>query len=311
MSNKLKGTLLAGFGGSMWGVSGIFAQLLFSRYAVSSEWLVSTRLLTAGCLLLVYSRFIRKDNIFAAWCRWGDFLQLLLFSLVGMTGVQYFFFKAIEVSSASLATILQFTGPIFVYFYMLFSKEKHLNLRELILVMLTFFGVLLIVTNGNFTKLAVSPIGFIMGTSSAVAVAFYSLQPRTLLAKYGSPVVVGWGMVLAGAAFQIIHPFWQPGFTLTRESLFLLIGIILFGTAMAFLAYLSSLNYIEASLASIMTALEPLLAAILSVVIFGRVFGIYEILGISIVLLAVLVLSTIDQKQQAEMGAYKKDAENT
>lgn len=311
MNKKLRGILLAGFGGSMWGISGIFAQLLFNQYAASSEWLVSARLLIAGILVLGYSHFLKRDDIFSPWRVRGDFLQLLLFSLVGMAGVQYFFFKAIEVSSASLATILQFTGPIFVYFYMLFSKEKRLRLRELILVLLTFFGVLLIVTNGNFTKLAVSPISFLMGMGSAVAVAFYSLQPRSILSRYGSPTIVGWGMVLAGIAFQFIHPFWQPGFSLNGRSLILLTGIILFGTAFGFLAYLSSLHYIEASLASIMTALEPLLASVLSVVVSHQVFGFYEILGICIVLLAVLILSSIEQKGTEDPAAYQENSART
>lgn len=298
MNNKLKGVLLAGFGGSMWGISGILAQVLFSRYAATSEWLVSTRLLLAGGMVLVFSSFIRRDKIFAVFRNHGDLLRLLLFSWMGMAGVQYFFFKAIEVSSASLATILQFTGPIFVYIYMLLTKEKRLDLRELFLVVLTFFGVLLIVTNGNLLAVSVSPLGFVMGMCSAIAVAFYSLQPRRLLAQYGAFVIVGWGMVLAGAAFQFIHPFWQPDFPITGHTILLLTGIILFGTAFGFLAYMSSLNYIEASLASIMTALEPLLAAILSVTVFHQIFGIYEMIGIAIVLFAVLNLSSSDQKKQ-------------
>src|SRR5690606_17438110 len=109
------------------------------------EWLVSTRLLSAGILILIYSRMVKKDNIFAIIRNSKDLIQLVLFSIFGMVGVQYLFFKAIEVSSASVATILQFTAPLFVYFYMLLRGEKHLKVQELFLVFTTFFGVLLIV----------------------------------------------------------------------------------------------------------------------------------------------------------------------
>lgn len=44
MNSKVKGIFLAAFGGSMCGISGIFAQILFNQYAASSEWLVSVRL---------------------------------------------------------------------------------------------------------------------------------------------------------------------------------------------------------------------------------------------------------------------------
>ncbi|HJA89677.1 MAG TPA: DMT family transporter [Candidatus Jeotgalibaca merdavium] len=298
MNQKLKGILLSGLGGSLWGVSGIFAQLLFSDYQASSEWLVSTRLTMAGLLILTYSSILRKDPIFSIFKNKKHVLQLLLFSLVGMVGVQYLFFKAIEVSSASLATILQFTAPIFVYLYTLISREKKLYATEFALVLATFFGVLLIVTNGQFSKMSVSLIGFTVGIGSAVAVAFYSIQPRKILAVYGSPMIVGWGMLIGGLVFQFIQPFWQPSFSLTTHSVLLLTLIIVFGTAVAFIAYLASLSYIDPSLASIMTALEPLLAAVLSVVVFKQQFGVFELIGIAVVLVSVLLLSRYKPKNK-------------
>lgn len=298
MNQKLKGILLSGLGGSLWGVSGIFAQLLFSDYQASSEWLVSTRLTMAGLLILTYSSILRKDPIFSIFKNKKHVLQLLLFSLVGMVGVQYLFFKAIEVSSASLATILQFTAPIFVYLYTLISREKKLYATEFALVLATFFGVLLIVTNGQFSKMSVSLIGFTVGIWSAVAVAFYSIQPRKILAVYGSPMIVGWGMLIGGLVFQFIQPFWQPSFSLTTHSVLLLTLIIVFGTAVAFIAYLASLSYIDPSLASIMTSLEPLLAAVLSVVVFKQQFGVFELIGIAVVLVSVLLLSRYKPKNK-------------
>lgn len=305
MNTKLKGILLAAFGGSMWGMSGIVAQLLFNRYSASSEWLVSTRLLSAGILILIYSGMVKKDNIFAIIRSSKDLIQLLLFSIFGMVGVQYLFFKTIEVTSASVATILQFTAPLFVYFYMLLRKEKQLKVGELFLVFATFFGVLLIVTNGNFTQMSVSPLGFFLGIGSAIAVVFYTLQPRHLLTKYGPPMIVGWGMLIGGILFQFIHPFWQPGFKMTGQSYLLLGVIVVFGTAFSFISYLASLNYIEASLASIMTALEPLLAAVLSVFVFNQIFGLYEVIGIIIVLVSVLMLSNFGNHKKVKQEAVK------
>jgi len=295
MSDKAKGILLAAGGGTLWGISGILAQLLFADYAVSSEWLVSTRLLMAGILILFYSRAVKREAIFGIFRESGDVIRLLLFAVFGMVSCQYLFFKAIEVSIASLAAILQFTAPIFVYLYMLMKKEKRFNPAEGGLVLATFAGVLLIVTKGEFSRIAVSPLGLVLGIGSAIGVAFYTLQPRLILKKYGSSVVVGWGMFIGGVLFQFIHPFWAPGFAMTARSVLLTGAIVLFGTAVAFLAYLESVKYIEASLASVMTALEPLLAAILSVLVFGTASGFVEWLGIAIVLGSVLLLSNFSR----------------
>lgn len=292
----MKGILLAAFGGSMWGISGIFAQSLFIQYAVSSEWLVGTRLLFSGILILSYSRLVQKENIMLPFTKWETTRKLLVFSLFGMIGVQYLFYKGIELSNASTATILQFSAPIFVYAYTVIAGEKKATIKEIILVFLTFFGVLLIVTNGDIGQMSVSPLGLVIGIGSALAVAFYSIQPRSLLADFGSSVIVGWGMIFGGVLFQFIHPVWEPGFQVTLYSVFLLLLIIVFGTSLSFIAYFASLQYISPSLASIMTALEPLLAAVLSVVVFNQIFGIFEILGITIVLFAVLILATAKEE---------------
>lgn len=297
MNNRMKGILLAAFGGSMWGISGIFAQSLFIQYAVSSEWLVGTRLLFSGILILSYSRLVQKENIMLPFTKWETTRKLLVFSLFGMIGVQYLFYKGIELSNASTATILQFSAPIFVYAYTVIAGEKKATIKEIILVFLTFFGVLLIVTNGDIGQMSVSPLGLVIGIGSALAVAFYSIQPRSLLADFGSSVIVGWGMIFGGVLFQFIHPVWEPGFQVTLYSVFLLLLIIVFGTSLSFIAYFASLQYISPSLASIMTALEPLLAAVLSVVVFNQIFGIFEILGITIVLFAVLILATAKEEE--------------
>lgn len=298
MDNKIKGITLAGLGGSLWGVSGILAQLLFNEFSASSEWLVSTRLVFAGILILLYAAFIKHENIFEILKEKGDLFQLIAFAVLGMVGVQYLFFKTIETSSASLATILQFTAPIFVYLWLLITREKKFSLGEFSLVLLTFLGVFLIVTNGHFKSISVSSLGLLTGIGSAIAVAFYTLQPRKILAIYGSPIVVGWGMLLGGIVFQFISPFWKPGFTINMYAIGILLGIIIFGTAVAFLSYLSSVQYIDPSLASIMTALEPLLAAVLSIFIFSQTFGIFETIGIVIVLVAVLLLSNYDSREK-------------
>lgn len=302
MNKRFKGILLAAFGGSMWGISGIFAQSLFTHYTVSSEWLVGTRLLFSGILILGYSHFVNKENILLPFHKIETALKLVIFSLFGMIGVQYFFYKGIELANASTATILQFAAPIFVYAYTVFIGEKKATAREITLVILTFFGVLMIVTNGDLSRMSISPMGLIFGLGSALAVAFYSIQPRSLLAEFGPTVIVGWGMILGSLPFQFIAPITEPGFQLTLHSLGLLLLIIIFGTSLSFISYFASLSYITPSLASIMTALEPLLAAVLSVIVFKQIFGFFEILGIFIVMLAVLLLASAKEDERFEIA---------
>lgn len=150
-------------------------------------------------------------------------------------------------------------------------------------------------TRGQLNGLSISPLSLVTGLESAIAVAYYTLQPRRIQKRYGSSLVVAWGMLLAGLAFQVIQPLWQLDFTLDARAVLLLALIISFGTAFAFLSYLSSTADINPGLANLMTALEPLLASFLSVLVLGQSLNWAESLGIALVLISILIFSGLSE----------------
>ncbi|MDT2758979.1 DMT family transporter [Enterococcus xiangfangensis] len=292
---KIKGVIFACSAGALWAVSGIMCQILFKEYLVSPEWLASTRLLAAGGLLTgisLFQRSVPRKNFSSK-----DLLSLVLFSLIGMLGVQYTYFKAIQYSGAAIATILQFTGPIFIFIFLVLHKEKRINLRETALLIVTFISVFLIVTKGEVETLNISAAGFVVGIASAITLAFYTIQPRKLLVKYGETRIAGLGMLIAGLTFQLIHPIWRPDFQMDSYSLSLVSSIIIFGTALPFLFQLSSLRFIEASLAGVLTVTEPILATLLSVLLFNSQFTKIQLLGFVGVIISVILLTRLSDKK--------------
>ncbi|MDT2638586.1 DMT family transporter [Enterococcus dongliensis] len=296
---KLKGVALACSAGALWALSGIMCQFLFEKF-VSPEWLVSVRLLAAGLLLTSISFFQptsrKQQKVLSKKFSARDLVSLLLFSLIGMLGVQYTYFKAIQYSGAAIATILQFTGPIFIFVYLVLHKEKKLKLIEVALLLVTFIGVFLIVAKGGLQTLNISTTGFMMGIASAITLAFYTVQPREILVKYGEMRIAGLGMLLAGLVFQLIRPIWRPQFQLDVSSLGLVISIVVFGTALPFLFQLSSLRFIEASLAGVLTVTDPILATILSVWFFHSRFTSIQLLGFVVVIVSVILLTRLSDK---------------
>ncbi|OTN88549.1 hypothetical protein A5819_001030 [Enterococcus sp. 7E2_DIV0204] len=297
-NQRSKGILLAVTGAILWGINGTFVDLVFSTLKAPVEWVVGTRLLGAGIIILLYSILIKKEKIFSIFKSSKDMSILFLFALIGMSGCQYLFFLSIEKNGAGLATILQFTSPIFIYLYLVLKKEKKMFLQELFYIMLTFLGVFLVVTRGNLTKLDVNILGLLIGIGSAIGVTFYTLQPRRILKKYGSSVVVGWGMLIGGGVFQFVHPIWQPGFNIDKKVILYMGFIIVIGTAVSFCCYLGSLNYIEASLSNITAALEPLVANILTPLLLNQILPPIQIIGIGIVLLSVLLFANFSEKNR-------------
>ena len=151
----------------------------------------------------------------------------------------------------------------------------------------------MIVANGNIAQLTFTPASLLWGVSSAISLAFYSVQPRNLLKKYGSLLVVGWGMLLGSVPANLIQPFFRYTGELSLHSLLHILIVVILGTAVSYFIYLSSLKYISSSLASILTAFEPIFATVLSVPIFHTSLTAIATIGFVIVIGTILLLQKV------------------
>ena len=287
---KLRGMLLASLASSLWAISGISGEILFKKYNFSSDWLVSVRTLISGILLFVIVIFIEKKSVLKPLKNKKDFIGIILFGTAGMYLVQYTYFKTIELSNVSFSTILQFTAPFFIFIYESIKNKKIPAFSTLILLFMTILGVVFIATKGKISSLSVSPEALLLGLISAIMIAFYSIYPKKLLKKYGSIMVVGWGMIVGSVISNIVHPIWKIQGNVNTESIIQVTVVVILGTSVAYLIYIASLNYISSSLAGILTAFEPVLAAILSVIIFRLKFSFVELIGFILVFVSIFIL---------------------
>ena len=287
---KLRGMLLASLASSLWAISGISGEILFKKFNFSSDWLVSTRTLISGILLFLIVIFIEKKSVLKPLKNKRDCAGIILFGTAGMYLVQYTYFKTIELSNVSFATILQFTAPFFIFIYESIKNKKIPAVSTIILLFMTILGVVFIATKGNFSNLLISLEALLLGVISAIMIAFYSTYPKKLLKKYGSITVVGWGMIIGSIISNVIHPIWKIEGNVNAKSMIQVIIVVILGTSIAYLIYIASLNYISSSLAGILTAFEPVLAAILSVAIFALKFSFIEIVGFILVFVSIFIL---------------------
>lgn len=294
---RIKGILLVIIGAMLWGISGTVAQYLFQKRAFSPEWLVVIRLLISGIILLSYAFMKGNHDIWTIWKSKNTMVSLILFSIIGMVGVQYTYFAAIKYGNAATATILQYLSPVLVVCYVSISTKKAPNSQEFSAVILAMLGTFLIITKGNFHSITISKLALFWGISSAFAAAFYTLQPRSLLAKFGSTLVVGWGMLIGGIAFSFIHAPWNFSGQWSVSSILAVIFVVLFGTLIAFHCFLESLKYIKPIEATVLCSVEPLSAAFLSVLWLQVSLGILQWLGIACIIFTVVILSSVKNKE--------------
>ncbi|WP_201780834.1 DMT family transporter [Aneurinibacillus tyrosinisolvens] len=291
VQSRAKGIVLVLIGATLWGISGTVAQYLFQKKDFSPEWLVSVRLLLSGFILLLFSFAKGDKQMWEVWksntYRWS----LLLFGIIGMLGVQYTYFAAIKSGNAATATLLQYLGPVFITCYIAFRSKRLPTLYEFIAIILALAGTFFLVTNGDVQTLSISKWALFWGIASAVALAFYTLQPYKLLDRWGSTLIVGWGMLVGGIGFSFLYPPWNFRGQWSYPSILAVLFVVLFGTLIAFYCYLESLKYIQAAEASLLACAEPLSAAFLSVIWLHVPFGVIEWLGAACIIATIVILS--------------------
>ncbi|MDT8860787.1 DMT family transporter [Alkalihalobacillus sp. MEB130] len=291
--SRQKGIFLVITGALFWGIGGTVSKKLFQDFEVSVDWLVTSRLLIAGLLLLTV-QFFRKDRsqILDVWKNRRTAIQLIIFGLLGMLAVQYTYMASIHHGNAAVATLLQYLAPVMIIIYLIFRKQAVLTRRDLVTVSLALVGCFFLLTNGSLTQLSVPTPAIIWGVLSGVALAFYTLYAIPLLKEYDSLVIVGWAMIIGSFALSFVHPPWQMDFaSLPVEAYLYLLFVIIFGTMIAFWFYIESLQSLQAKESSLLGSTEPLAAVFTTVFWLKDPFGTFQWLGTTCIILMILLVA--------------------
>ncbi|MGE8205615.1 DMT family transporter [Heyndrickxia sp. NPDC080065] len=287
------GLFLVIFGAIFWGIGGTVSQKLFQQNSIDVNWLVTTRLLIAGFLLLTVQFFIKdRSQIFGVWKNGKSAIKLIIFGLLGMLAVQYTYMASINHGNAAVATLLQYLSPAMIIIYLVLRKQTVLTGRDVLTVSLALIGCFFLLTNGSISQLSVPTLAIVWGVLSGLAASFYTLYAVNLLKQYDSLVIVGWAMIIGGVSLSFIHPPWKIDFeSMTTTTFLYLLFVIIFGTMLAFWFYIESLQSLSAKETSLLGSLEPLAAVLTTVFWLNESFGFYQWVGTACILGMILLLA--------------------
>ncbi|WP_268035304.1 EamA family transporter [Algoriphagus sp. PAP.12] len=290
-SQSSQGLILALSAAIFWGISGNCAQFLFEYKAIDPSWLVCWRLMLAGFLLVGYELSRKGKQSFEIWKNKSSLIQLLIFSVFGMLAVQYSYFISIKLSNAATATVLQYIGPVFVVAFYAIKFRRWPVVAEFASMIFAVAGTFLLVTHGNWKELVISEAAFFWGIISAITLAFYTIYPAQLLKNYSAASITGWAMLLGGLILSVFLQPWQIDGIWDIETLAVFAYIIVFGSLIPFMFFLSAVPKIGAQTASLLCSVEPLAAAIMAVLWLGVTFSLMDWLGTALILSTIILLT--------------------
>ncbi len=274
-------------GAALWGIIAVFLDPLFEAGFTAIQ-IVAFRVISAAVMLVGYlavkEPVLLKIDLRDAF----SFIGTGIFSIVFFN---WAYFTAIEEVSLSIAVILLYTGPAFVVILSRVFFNEPLTGRKIGALALTLIGCAFVVKVIPLNDERISLFGFLVGLGSGFGYALYSIFGKHALKKYDSLTVITYTFVFASAVMVPFSGFGMHAGQLASGNVWLwILGLGFFPTALAYGLYTRGLSMVESGRASITATLEPVVATVVGVMVFGDILTAYQLLGMALVLAAVVLI---------------------
>ena len=265
---------------ALWGIIGLWNRRLMAG-GLSPTGIVTVRNF-GGCVLLCAVFAVKDRSVFRVKRE-----HLKYFFGTGIISVVLFticYFSCQQICSLAVASILLYTAPSFVVVLSALLWREPIYLRKISALLLTLVGCSMVC--GLFAgKITVTLTGLLLGLGSGFFYALYSIFGRYALAHYSSMTVTVWTFLFAGpASLALLRPADISAMTGDITMPLTAVCLVVFSTVLPYLFYTNGLAQVESGKASILASLEPVVAALTGVIIFGEPMTAVTALGIVLVL---------------------------
>lgn len=219
-----------------------------------------------------------------------DWLFFMVFGAISVALFNIFYLSAIQLTNVSTAVVLLYTAPAFSVLVARLVLQERLTARKAVAVFLTIFGVILMVGAYRPAHLAFSLTGILYGLGSGFTFGIYSVFAKEAMRRgYGSleTVVLALGTGLIFLAFVRAPWVLWPLATAPPMLWLLVLVVAVFCTMLPYILFASGLQYIEAGKATLVAAVEPVVAIVLAMLLLGETLAFTQMFGVVAVLLAI------------------------
>ncbi len=272
--------------GSLWGLIGLFNRNLTAG-GLSASSIVVVRniggLTVRGLVLLLLDRSVFRIKLRHLPYFFGTgIISILLFTLC--------YFSAQQMCSLAVAAILLYTAPAFVVVLSALLFHDKLTKGKLAALLLAFLGCTFVsgIWSGG---LAVTGWGLVLGVASGFFYGLYSIFGRYALVHYQPLTVTFYTFVFAGAgALFLLKPAELNACLSQAPMLLLTAGLVVVSTVLPYILYTRGLAKIDSGKASILASVEPVVAALVGILVFHEPMSIIVVLGLICILASVYIL---------------------
>lgn len=269
-----RGLGLVALAAVLWAMIGLFTPALLDAGLRPTD-IGFGRALLGGLCFAVHGAAVRQLGVSS----WRDAVGLVAFGAVAVGLFYVALAAAIDLGGVSLAWILLYTAPVWVAAGAVVLLRERVDVVRAGLVAATVAGVALVALGGGEgVRITVASVAW--GLTAGLTYATWYIGGKRYLDRY-TPVTISAWTLLAGAAVLLPVARWSA---LSPRGWLLLVGLSVLSTYLPALAYYSGLRSVEASRASIVATVEPVVALAIAVAVEGERLGVVATVGAAIVL---------------------------
>ena len=220
-----------------------------------------------------------------------------LFIILGVTSITIFnsiVYYSLNFTQVISGVLMISTIPVMIMFFSSILKIEKTNVFQIMGVILSFLGVIIIITKANFEIL--KNLDFNKGDITMVVAMFSWALYSTLLKrqKYELSqisllqVVISFGLIFLIPVYFIEY---QVGFRidLNKPFILILLYVVLLPGLASFILWIKGISMIGANRSGVFLHLMPIFSAIMAMIFFNEKFMFYHILGACFIITGILL----------------------
>ena len=282
------GTVAVLVAGSLFATSGVLIKHLVQGYGLQPLTVVAVRTALAALVLIGFLG-VRDRKLLRIRAR--DIPFFLLFGLVCMALLQASWAYAVSLIDVGVAVVLNYTAPAWAALFAWPLLGERINRQKGVALLLTTTGVALIVHIFDAQFLSLNVEGLLWGLASGVLYGLYGTFVRRTLKRYSFWTVITYTFA-AGALFllatqspsRMVSAFAQPG-----AALWLVVSALV-STLAGHTLFAFGLRFLEATVATILATVEPVMATLWAVIFLGESLTWPQVVGGALVIAGVIAL---------------------
>jgi drug/metabolite transporter (DMT)-like permease len=290
-----KGMFYAFLAVFLWGTMGTTIKLIVTK--VDSFTVAVYTGLFATIALFLYLIMTKKTKELIKELK-KHYLFFVIVGIIGLGVQQIFYLKAFQLLPASQVVIVFYLYPLFMIILSgLILKEKT-SLTSMFFVLLGFFGVHILVSNGTFIKLYINN-GLIFTLFASLSWGLFSVLIK--LRKVNAEISM-FLFNLFGLIFLIaLVPLFGFNCYITLSETLGIIYLALIPTALAFVLWNKALYLTRISICSNISLLTPLFSLVIISLVLKEKINFNQIIGLVIILVSVFLNINFGNKQESNL----------